>query len=145
MWFSRKVGLKEFNVGKRRGNGWLSLKNVINKFSAWKKQYMGHFWQNKFSSAYYKGNKAFYKENQHKIWDFSRKVGLTEPNGEKPTGNDCLSLKKVTNNFSAEKKQCKGHFEQNKFYSVYYKVNLGKKFFWVSFTKYSEKSVFQAT
>ncbi len=66
---------------------------------------------------------AFYKENQHKIWDFSKKVGLTEPNAEKPTGNDWLSLKKVTNKFSAQKKQYKGHFGQNKFLRVYYKGN----------------------
>ena len=84
---------------------------------------MGHFWQNKFSSVYYKGNNAFYKENQHKIWDFSKKVGLTEPNGEKPTGNDWLSRKKVTNKFSAQNKQYKGHFGQNKFFRVYYKGN----------------------
>ena len=123
MWFPRKVGLREFNGGKLRGNGLLSLKKVINKFSARKKQYMGHFWQNKFSSVYYKGNNAFYKENQHKIWDFSKKVGLTEPNGEKPMGNDWLSLKKVTNKFSAQNKQYKGHFGQNKFFRFYYKGN----------------------
>ena len=52
------------------------------------KQYKGHFRQNKFFSVYYKGNNTFYKENRHKIGDFSKKVGLTEPNGEKPTGND---------------------------------------------------------
>ena len=113
-------------MGKRRGNGWLSLKKVRNKFSARKKQYIGHFWQKKFSSAYYKGNKAFYKENQHKIWDFSRKVGLTEPIGEKPTGNDCLTLTKVTNKFSAQKKQYKGHFGQNKFSNSLYKGNFNK-------------------
>ena len=73
---------------KLKGNGWLRLKTVTNKFSAQMKQYKGHFRQNKFFRVNYKGNKVFYKENQHKIWDFSKKVGLKEHNGEKPTGND---------------------------------------------------------
>ena len=56
-----------------KGNGWISLKTVTNKFSDQKKQYKGHFRQNKFYGVNYKGNKVFYKENQQEICDFPEK------------------------------------------------------------------------
>ena len=49
------------------------LKTVTNKFSDQKKQYKGHFRQNKFFRVNYKGNKVFYKENQQEICDFPEK------------------------------------------------------------------------
>ena len=66
-----------------KGNGWIRLKTVTNKFSAQKNQYKGHFRQNKFFRVNYKGNKVFYKENQQEICAFSEMQilgGLMEVN-----------------------------------------------------------------